>query len=289
MKLRATLASYALLLFAATVQAALPLWRAELDGRSVWLLGSVHVAQASIYPLAPPIEAAYRNADTLVVEMDAGNMAATEPLLASTLLAPGEHFETLLSPPVAAALREQLVKSGLELKTAEQLKPWMATLTLIAMQMEKDGFKARNGVDLHFLKRMAADGKKLVELESMKFQFDLFNNLSPEENEVFVADTLNQLKTGKFKKELRAMMLAWQQGDVKRLQQALDEANPQGPAGASLVKKLIADRNGPMADKIADLAAGSHPPLVVIGAGHLIGPGSVVELLTKRGFRVQQQ
>lgn len=289
MKLRTTLAGYALLLFAATAQAALPLWRAELDGRSVWLLGSVHVAKTSIYPLAPPIEAAYRNADTLVVEMDAGNMSVAEPLLESTMLAPGERFETLLSPPVAAALREQLVKSGLELKTAEQLKPWMATLTLIAMQMEKEGFKARNGVDLHFLKRMAADGKKLVELESMKFQFDLFNNLSPEENEVFVADTLSQLKTGKFKKELRAMMLAWQKGDMKRLQQALDEANPQGPAGASLIRKLIADRNGPMADKIADLAAGSHPPLVVIGAGHLIGPGSVVELLTKRGFRVQQQ
>ena len=36
------------------------LWKATLDGHTAWLLGSVHVASESMYPLAPAIEAALR-------------------------------------------------------------------------------------------------------------------------------------------------------------------------------------------------------------------------------------
>ena len=45
---------------------------------------------------------------------------------------------------------------------------------------------------------------------------------------------------------------------------------------------MLAQRNRAWAGKIADLIRQGEPALVIVGAMHLIGPGSVVELLQAR-------
>ncbi|MBL8506911.1 MAG: TraB/GumN family protein [Chitinimonas sp.] len=62
---------------------------------------------------------------------------------------------------------------------------------------------------------------------------------------------------------------------------------PNDPLSRRLNDKLLGQRNRTMADKIASMAA-ARPPLVVVGAGHLAGDDSVLELLKTRGFRIKQ-
>src|SRR5437870_328701 len=62
------------LLFVVTVHAQeqrLFLWRIQSGKATAYLLGSIHVAKASMYPLDPQIEKAFNNSAALVVEADA--------------------------------------------------------------------------------------------------------------------------------------------------------------------------------------------------------------------------
>jgi len=56
-----------------------------------------------------------------------------------------------------------------------------------------------------------------------------------------------------------------------------------------IYEKLFFSRNRNMADQIERLLKEKKRPFVVIGAGHLLGKDGVVEILRRKGYRVEQQ
>ena len=54
----------------------------------------------------------------------------------------------------------------------------------------------------------------------------------------------------------------------------------------AFTQRLIFDRNKTWATKINTMLAHNEQDLIVVGAGHLMGDGSVVDLLEKDGFEV---
>jgi uncharacterized protein len=66
------------------------------------------------------------------------------------------------------------------------------------------------------------------------------------------------------------------------------EAADKDAASQRFYKRLLDDRNIGMADKIAKMAQRGEKAFVVVGAGHLVGANSVVELLSQSGFKVKQ-
>ncbi|MFC4160799.1 TraB/GumN family protein [Chitinimonas lacunae] len=274
---------------AMSAHAKLFLWQAEQEGRKVWLLGSIHVGRADFYPLAEPIEAAYRNTDTLVVEADVSDPTAALPYMGLAMLPPDTTLSKQLSAPVYRKLMARLPDTGLPPQAAERMKPWFLALTLTMKALDSYGYQSSDGIDLHFLRRAKQDSYRIVELESVKFQLELFNSLSQREAELFVGETLRQLDDGSFKQQLDAMLKAWQSGDTRALIRAVEAGMPERREARQLMNKLLRERNVAMADKIANLASRDKPPLVVVGAAHLAGSGSVVELLQARGFRLSQQ
>lgn len=281
----------ALLLLALWVgaQAALPLWRAELDGKAVWLLGSVHAAKGDVYPLAAPIEAAFQAAESLIVEADISDQTASAAMVAQTMLAAGETQEALLTPELARHLQQRAAAGGIKPEQAARMKPWLLAMTLTLSGIGKSGYSAQHGVDLHFLLRAKRDGKQRLELESVAGQIELLNNLPREQLIAFVEDALLRQSRRTVEREVEQISAAWAKGDTAAIARSLARNQPAGAAGAALMRRLLTDRNPAMVERIAPLAQAEHPPFVVIGLGHLVGPGSVLELLQQRGFRVVQQ
>ncbi len=60
------------------------------------------------------------------------------------------------------------------------------------------------------------------------------------------------------------------------------------PQLVPIYEKLIDERNRKMVSKIEDYLRGKGTYFVVVGAGHLIGEKGIVEVLRKKGLRVQQ-
>ena len=53
-----------------------PLWLLEGDTNRIYLLGSVHMLRKSDHPLPTPIESAYNDADSLLMEIDMDDLDA---------------------------------------------------------------------------------------------------------------------------------------------------------------------------------------------------------------------
>ena len=53
-------------------------------------------------------------------------------------------------------------------------------------------------------------------------------------------------------------------------------------------RKLLEDRNHPMADAIEKLLKGNEKSFVVVGAAHMVGKEGIVALLKGKGYTVEQ-
>jgi uncharacterized protein len=82
------------------------------------------------------------------------------------------------------------------------------------------------------------------------------------------------------------MVLAWQHGDTRWF-----EANMLAELGRDqkLYQSVLGARNRKWVPKIEALLNDDQNYLVIVGTGHLIGPGSVIDLLKKDGIGATQR
>jgi uncharacterized protein YbaP (TraB family) len=89
-----------------------------------------------------------------------------------------------------------------------------------------------------------------------------------------------------FDHEVDDLVHAWKTGDTTALARMLADESQEFP---DLYRRLTVDRNRAWAGRIDRLLEDRDDYLVVVGAMHVVGPDSVVDLLRKRGYRITQQ
>ena len=263
------------------------LWELAAEGGTVFLLGSIHFMRAEDYPLPPAMDAAYAACRAVVFETDIGLMqdprVQTRMLELGMLPAGRSVFDTI-GPETRRRLEAKLAETGLPVEIVAGFRPWMIALTLAALEFQRLGFDPNLGVDMHFFNKANADGKRIAALETVEFQLQLLAGMNAAAEEAFLALTLQDLAQAP--EVASAMVGLWRSGDAPGLQRLLFKTIDQHP---DVRDRMLAQRNRTWAGKIADLIRQGEPALVIVGAMHLIGPGSVVELLQARGYRVEQR
>jgi uncharacterized protein YbaP (TraB family) len=264
------------------------------DAVTMHLFGSIHLGKPDFYPLHPTIESTFRAADTLVFEIDP--LAAADPQAALRMqlrgmLPAGQTLADVVSPEALANLEEVLGGFGIPLANFRTMKPWMLTLMLANVQASALGYSAQHGLESYFIAQKGP-GTDIEELESLDQQVDMLEGLDPE---LLLGYSLQDFDNGA--DEMETLIAAWRCADKPALEeqlfsemQKIEEA-PEGDANANmadLYRKLYTDRNRVMADGIVRfIESGSGTWFVVVGSAHLLGAGSVVELLEQRGYTVK--
>lgn len=264
-----------------------PLWKIEGKRATVYLLGSVHFLKKEHYPLAAPIEAAFERAKIAVFETDIEAIEKPEiqmALLTKSALPPGQTLRDQLSEKLYGRLTAQLSESGLPVDAVNNLKPGIVAMTLTLIEMQRLGLDPKLGLDRHFHGRARAAGKELIALEEPQFQVDMITGFSKEEGESLLDSTLKDIHT--LKTLLGRLLTSWQTGDMKALAGLLNQALEEHPV---LYQRLLVDRNKRWVPRIEELMRGDKDAIIIVGAGHLAGKQSVVELLEKNGAKVVQQ
>lgn len=260
------------------------LWRVESPTTTVYLLGSVHLMKEDAYPLNPAIEKAYDDARVLVFEVDLDQLtAAALQLLAAGTLPDGKRLRDTLSRETWDLVDSRLADLGMDAAGVQGMRPWLLAVSITTAELARAGYGGAAGVDLHFFERARAEGKPTVELESIDDQVSLFANLSPDEDEAFLRYTIEELDT--IIPVVDELVAAWRTGDVTAAESLLTEAYTEFP---DLFRRLVSDRNRNWLPQIEQLLAGDQPAMVVVGALHLVGDQGLLELLRRRGYRVEQ-
>lgn len=262
------------------------LWKVESATGVLYLAGSVHALTADVYPLNPAFERAFEASDTLVEEIDLaeGDLLTLGPmLLTKGMYQDGRTFESVVSTETAAAVTRRL-NNPLALELIRTMKPWMVMLTLSALQMQQAGLDVNLGLDKYFFDKAKAAGKPLIGLETAESQIDRFDKMPERLQEQLLNSTLADLDAQS--KELSTIIEAWQRGDATALERTLLAGFKAYPAA---YESLIAERNRNWMPQLEKCLARRTPCLVVVGAAHLVGPDGLLTLLSRRGYRIEQQ
>lgn len=264
------------------------MWKVEgPDGASAYLLGSLHVLTADFYPLNAIINKAFAESKTLVEEIDIDETSDPMVMMAAlskAMLSDGRTLDQLVAPEVYAEVTRRAEKAGLPMAAIQRMKPWLVAITLMAPTLQAAGFKPELGIDRHFYDRAKDSGMKRQGLETMAFQLDQLDSLSPKLQEELLRTTMEDLD--KEVNGVKGMAQAWAFGNVAAIENLTLSELKSAP---ELYQKLLVERNNNWIPHIETCLKQNAGCFVVVGAAHLVGPDGLPVLLAKKGYKVTQQ
>ncbi|AWB43275.1 polysaccharide biosynthesis protein GumN [Paenibacillus sp. CAA11] len=261
------------------------MWEVKNNGNTVYLVGSMHIADDSFYPLRSEIEDAFAEADYLGVEIDLSKAAGEEQQNLITKLGTYQDGTTLkdhVSEETYAKVGEILKKSGVKPDALDTYKPWVVETTISSLKSMKAGYEAGQGIDLYFIQKAIERKVPVVELESYASQLGMFDSFSKELQEKNLNTTLDNFDV--LDEGVDQMADMWKSGDEK----ALLELTNSMAGDEEYNKAMLIDRNIGMADKIDGFLKSDKKVeyFVVVGAAHYLGEHGVIKLLEDKGYTV---
>lgn len=282
----------AVLALCASVAAQAPqkhfLWKVE-DGKgaSAYLLGSLHVLTADAYPLPAPIDKAFAESKTLVEEVDLDEMNDPMQMMAAlskAMLTGGQTLDQLISAETFAEVQKRAEAYGMPMMALQRMKPWLVAVTLMAPTLQSAGFKPELGIDRHYFDRAKEKGLRRQALETLAYQLDRFDQMSPKLQEELLKATITDLDTQV--SGVKEMVRAWASGDLATVEKLTLTAFLESP---ELYQRLLLERNQNWLPHVERCLTENAGCFVVVGAAHLVGNDGLPALLSKKGYRVTQQ
>jgi Uncharacterized protein conserved in bacteria len=253
------------------------LWR--VDGpRPSWLFGTIHSADPAVARLPASVTTALDASRSFHPEVELSVELA--PTLALKLFAtdtPG--LSTRLAPALWRRVQQAGDRLGLPDLLLDRLTPGLAALFFSA---PTDTDVAAT-VDGQLQARATARRLATAPLETLDEQLGLFAQLPEAIAITALTEALAEVESGRPNE--KKLLRAYASGDERLVVAAIEAEFSASPGARALAEPLLYRRNRVMADRLAPhLAQGGA--FVAIGAAHLLGPKSVVELLRARGVRI---
>ncbi len=259
----------------------------DAKGAVVYLLGSLHVLTPGFYPLSPDIEKAFEASKVLVEEVDLDEMnnpAALLPIMGKAMFTDGRTLDQVVSTATYAEVTKRAEKAGIPMPAMQRMKPWMAAVALTVPLLQAAGFDTNLGVDKHFFDKAKAAGLERRGLETVTYQLDRFDQLSPALQEEVLVSTMAELDTQVA--NVTEVATAWASGNTGTIERLLLTSMLESP---ELYQRLLVERNQNWLSHIDTCLQQDARCFVVVGAAHLVGPHGVPALLQKKGYKVEQK
>jgi uncharacterized protein len=272
-------------LLAAGAEHPVSMWLAEGERNRVYILGSIHLLRQQDHPLPTVIDAAYEDAETLVMELD---MDDIDPLALQAqtnrigLLKDGRTLRQALGEERYAEAASAATALEIPLDMLQNTEPWFAAITVEQLVLLRIGFNPMLGVEMHLATRAGRDGKPITGLESVDEQLRLLDGLSMEAQGDLLLQTL---EGGDAEEEMGRLIGAWRRGDIDFLETFMLEGIREND---ELYETIVARRNRAWADDVVALLDDEEDYLLVVGALHLVGEDGLPALLQKRGVATRQ-
>ena len=262
------------------------LWSVADADTTIYLFGTIHLLPANYQWRTARFDQALDNSQELVVETIVDDKDPTKLMSAMSSLAfsPGlPPLSERVPPAKRAALADAVKKSGFPPQALDRMETWAAAFILLGNQFRDMGLKGQEGVEAVLRNSFTSKGKPIGELETNLEQLGFFDKLPEKAQRQLLEGALSG--TSDMTKDFGGMLSAWSRGDVKAIARTF---NHDLAASPELQQALIKQRNQNWAKWIEQRMTSPGSVLIAVGAGHLAGKDSVIELLKKDGYRVRQ-
>ena len=273
------------------------LWKVSDENSSVYLLGSIHFADLSFYPLDSVIVNAFDRSDELAVELDIADSSVIKESvrLSSELgsLKDGKTLDMVLPEDVLYSLDSLCLAWYIPSDFFYGYRPWAAAMTMSGIAIQRMNFDARLGIDLYFLTR-AREKKKIISLETVEEQVRIFTGMdfSDSIGIYYLKNLIQEIVL--LDSSMRIVKRAWQTGNDSLFRMSMNMRVGEVSHSDSLLQEKIDDyiyvsRNRKMADSVVKFLSENRSVFVIVGAGHLVGEKeNIIEILRRKGLTVEQ-
>jgi hypothetical protein len=263
------------------------LWSIETANNTIFLLGSLHISPADIYPLPEVIERAYEKCSKIIFEADieAVNDPSFQTKVMTLAVYPqGDNLENNISAQTFNLLKKRADAAGIPIQQLSRLKPFFCGLSLASIEFLKLGFDPAYGIDMYFFNKAKKDGKEIQAFETVEFQLSLMTQMTRRQEERMLRQTLKDLEV--IEKDAASLVKYWKNGDTKGLDSLISKSFKGLP---ELYDRWFLSRNKHWLAEIKKLMGKSENIFIVVGAGHLVGRNGLVELLREENYKIHQR
>lgn len=262
------------------------LWQVEQGNSKVVLFGTVHLLPPNTSWQSDVLKAVVEDASSLTLEVEDAQGAA--PALQkftfeNGLYPSGQSLERAIGPEDFAKVQSVSQNLGLPGNALNPMRPWLAALSLTLQYAQLEGFQVDAGAEAWLTQQFKSQNKPILGLEDPVKALGAVANHDDDVQKTMLMDTVEQLSDGG--NILGDMHDAWLVGDLEALDVSLLQPMKEQEA---LYQTLLLDRNAEWTPKIEMLLKTPGVHLVAVGTAHLIGEGSVIDLLNAQGFEVRR-
>ena len=295
------------------------LWKADNGaGNTLYLLGSIHTDVNNTYPIHKQLRDIILDADLVAFELDFNDQAQIAEFAAMQVYSDGTTLADHISPELYQATVKAGAQLGMDEQTISQYKAWaLASSFQSLVTVDETTSSNAMAIDLYVNAKAANAGIPIDAVETYAFQGGIFDGLSPEYQEAYLAggllmmldvDTMDQETRDALVAvlgeealepaaqeviqaqldQISAMMDTWKNRDPEAFDEVYDK-DAILESDDELNAKLFTDRDPGMIRYAADYLSqeGSHTGLLVVGAGHMVGDTGIVQGLKDLGYTVE--
>jgi uncharacterized protein YbaP (TraB family) len=261
-----------------------PVWVVKGKTGEVVLFGSVHVLPPGLDWEPAALKQAIGHADQIWFELPIDPAAEADTAhLATTLgvLPPDQSLFKLLPKADAERMARVAEAYGASPMLLDRLKPWLAEIALAGAAYRKAGAETGLGVE-QALSAEAPAATQRRAFETPAEQLAIFADTPMPEQIASLRETLQELEDKP--DEFDDLIHAWITGDVKGLDR--EALEPLRKASPGLFRRVVTERNERWIKALEPRLTGHGRTVVVVGVGHLVGPGGLPARFRALGYSV---
>jgi len=261
-------------------------WQVTNGEATVYLFGSIQMADEAMYPFNEAVENAFDSADILGVEADITDTAAAQKLIPLMMYDQDDSLYNHLSEEGIETFEAACDELGLNKNYHSRFKIWVAGSNLMSLQLMRSPYSASEGVDMYFLEKAHEIEKEIIALEGIEFQVNLINDFTDEEQEqaFFTIGSLDETI-----EEFTKMYEIYMTGNDEQMTSYLFDTDNELTSDDNIEDAMLRDRNIEMAQKIDAYLQTDKTYFIVVGLAHYLGDESVIRYLNDMGYTVERK
>ncbi len=285
------------------------LWKAEGNGNTLYLLGSIHTDRSNLYPFHKQLRDIITSAELAAFELDFNSQEGIDEFTAMQVYSDGTTLKDHVDPELYQEVVEALAPLDMPEEQVASYKPWALANTFTALSMlDETSSDNAMALDLYVSAKASNLGIPVEGIETYAFQGKIFDDLSDEYQENYLAMTLSMYlgmdaaeglseeEKAEYEAALKEQdeavgrwMEQWKTRDTEAFANDYPKDIIQSNTSDELNSKLFEGRDPNMiawADRYLK-QDGAHTGLMTVGAGHMIGKTGVVQGLKDLGYTVE--
>ena len=244
-----------------------------------YLYGTIHLICEADFNVAEATQKAFDEADKLIMELDMDDPNMMQSMQAKIFQPDGLKISSGLSEVQAEKL-DAFFKAnmGVGLSAFDGMRPFVVSGMLMSAQLDCGQPASFEG---YFTQQAMMQQKPVEGLETVDFQFGVFEQIPHAEQVQWLADALEDEAGAKA--ELQRMIDLYQAEDIDGMYGMFTEMDEY----AEYKEVLLDQRNFAWQESLDKELQAEGSEFIAVGAGHLGGKAGMINLLRERGYTVE--